>query len=74
MIYIFFRIWSVFAFPSQTTFQYVTSDANKMAAERDALLSLCVSSLSYLFITESFENSLVCLERSQHGIDRLKFP
>ena len=33
-----------------------------------------LGSLLYLFITKSRENSLLCLEPSQHGIDRLKFP
>ena len=70
----FIGIWAVFAFPSQTAFQYVP--LMQMAAKRGKLRSLCgeLGSLLYLFMTKSCENSRVCLEPSQYGIDRLKFP
>ena len=77
MVYVFIGcfigIWAVFAFPSQTVFQHVP--LMQMTAKRGKLRSLCgeLGSLLHLFMTKSCENSRVCVEPSQYGIDRLKF-
>ena len=81
MVYVFigcfFGIWAAFAFSSQTAFQHVPLlQLRWHPREIHFALLARIRPFNVFVYNKSCENSLVCLQPSQHGIDSLnyKFP